>query len=235
MTEINEEDFKELKSRLQLIFDADPDQFHSDSSLKRFLRAFITVDSAFTSVLKCNKWRREFGVESLTSDNEEIQTQLATGVGKILPHRDIEGRPIVLITGKLHNAYERDVDVLTRFTVYLLETASKKCNEDVIDNLCVIFDLRDFGMANMDYQFVKNLIWLLTKYYPERLGVCLIINAPVMFWGCWQVIRPWLHDFTASKVVFINGAEHLSQFLCPDILPKDVIVSTVANNEEQQQ
>jgi len=43
----------------------------------------------------------------------------------------------------------------------------------------------------MDYQFVKNLIWLLSHYYPERLGVCLIINAPTVFYGCWAVIKPW--------------------------------------------
>ncbi|XP_070553225.1 uncharacterized protein [Ptychodera flava] len=219
---INENDFKELKSRCQLIFEADPAQFQTDASLRRFLKAFLTVNGAFTAVLKCNKWRREYGVENLTAETDEIKSHTAMGTCKILPHRDIEGRPIILITAKLHNAYERDIEALTKYTVYLLETASKKCNEDVIDNLCVIFDLKEFGMGNMDYQFVKNLIWLLTKYYPERLGVCLIINAPMMFWGCWQVIRPWLHDYTASKVVFVNDHQQLSQYLCPDILPVTV-------------
>lgn len=69
--------------------------------------------------------------------------------------------------------------------------ACKKCNEDIIDSLCIVFDLQDFSTANMDYQFVKNLIWLLSHYYPERLGVCLIINAPTVFYGCWAVIKPW--------------------------------------------
>jgi len=73
----------------------------------------------------------------------------------------------------------------------LQELACKKCSEEIIDSLCIVFDLQDFSTTNMDYQFVKNLIWLLSHHYPERLGVCLIINAPTVFYGCWAVIKPW--------------------------------------------
>jgi len=75
--------------------------------------------------------------------------------------------------------------------VLLQELACDKCSEDIIDSLCIVFDLQDFGTANMDYQFVRNLIWLLSHHYPERLGVCLIINAPTVFYGCWAIIKPW--------------------------------------------
>ena len=44
---VKEEDLKELKDRMKLIVDADPSQFHDDFSLKRYLRAFKTVDAAF--------------------------------------------------------------------------------------------------------------------------------------------------------------------------------------------
>lgn len=43
----NPEDLKALKERMKLIADADPSQYHNEFSLKRFLRAFKTVDSAF--------------------------------------------------------------------------------------------------------------------------------------------------------------------------------------------
>jgi len=43
----------------------------------------------------------------------------------------------------------------------------------------------------MDYGFVKQLIWLLSRRYPERLGKCLIVNAPFLFTGCWALIRLW--------------------------------------------
>lgn len=44
---VNPEDLKALKDRMRLIVEADPAQFHNEFSLKRFLRAFKTVDGAF--------------------------------------------------------------------------------------------------------------------------------------------------------------------------------------------
>lgn len=55
LKEVNEADLQELKSRMKLIADADPSQYHNDFSLKRYLRAFKSVDDAF----KVNK-RRSF-------------------------------------------------------------------------------------------------------------------------------------------------------------------------------
>jgi hypothetical protein len=71
------------------------------------------------------------------------------------------------------------------------EEACKKCFEEVVDNLCIVFDLKEFGLSCMDYQMIKNLIWLLSRHYPERLGVCLVLNAPALFSGCWTVIKGW--------------------------------------------
>lgn len=44
---VNENDLKDLKERMSLIAEADPSQYHNDFSLKRYLRAFKTVDDAF--------------------------------------------------------------------------------------------------------------------------------------------------------------------------------------------
>lgn len=44
---VNEQDLQELKDRMKLITEADPSQFHNEFSLKRYLRAFKTVDDAF--------------------------------------------------------------------------------------------------------------------------------------------------------------------------------------------
>lgn len=50
LKEVNEADLQELKSRMKLIADADPAQYHNEFSLKRYLRAFKTVDAAFKVV-----------------------------------------------------------------------------------------------------------------------------------------------------------------------------------------
>lgn len=50
MTE--EQNLAELKERMKLIVEADPAQYHNDYSLKRYLRAFKTVDNAFQVIFK---------------------------------------------------------------------------------------------------------------------------------------------------------------------------------------
>lgn len=53
---VNANDFKDLKERMKLIAEADPKQYHNDFSLKRYLRAFKTVDNSFQVLHpKCTK------------------------------------------------------------------------------------------------------------------------------------------------------------------------------------
>ncbi|CAH2979801.1 unnamed protein product [Chilo suppressalis] len=185
---VNENDLKELKNRMNLIVSADPAQYHNDFSLRRYLRAFKTVDQAFQAIIKTNKWRIEYGVPELQNDKKLIEKY--ANKARVLRHRDIVGRPIVYIPAKNHSSSDRNIDELTKFIV-----------------CCLV---------------LKNLIWLLSRHYPERLGVCLIINAPTFFSGCWAVIKGWLDENTAGKVTFVNSEMDLCQYLIPDILPTDV-------------
>lgn len=219
---VNEADLKDLKERMKLISDADPSQYHNDFSLRRYLRAFKTTDAAFQQVLKTNKWRVEYGVTGLTEDNPIVKKHMEGNKARVLRYRDMTGRPVIYIPAKNHSANDRSIDELTKFIVYCLEEACKRCFEEVVDNLCIVFDLQDFGLSCMDYQVVKNLIWLLSRHYPERLGVCLIINSPTIFTGCWAVIKGWLDENTSSKVLFVSSEEELCKYLIPDILPDNM-------------
>lgn len=173
----------------------------------------------FQAILKTNKWREEYGVEGL-KDSEAVKNHSTKA--RVLNHRDCLGRPCIYIPAKNHNASDRDIDELTKFIVHCLETASKRCFEEVIDNLCIVFDLQNFSTSCMDYQLIKNLIWLLSKHFPERLGVCLVINAPGFFSTIWPVIRAWLDENTAKKVFIVDNEIDLCQYLIPDILPTDM-------------
>lgn len=140
---VNEADLKELKDRMKLIAAADPSQYHNDFSLKRYLRAFKTVDDSFKvikytnfrtlgvmyfkfqAILKTNKWRKEYGVEDLTADTPAVKSNLETNKARVLRHRDMYGRPVIYIPAKNHNATNRDIDELTKFIVYCLVGFSK--------------------------------------------------------------------------------------------------------------
>ena len=213
-----EANFVSLRTRCRLLFEADPAQEHTEASMKRFLRAFLTVDDAFNGIIHYNNWRRDYGVEDLKGDDPHIAEQIAKNKARLLRPRDRKGRPIVHVQVKNHITGEVELDHMTKFVVYMLEQTANSIDETVIDNTCVVFDLKDFSMSNMDYQVVKQLINLLNRYYPERLGVCIILNYPTIFSGCWAAIRPWLNEVTASKVQFVSDRKQLSQYLNPDVL-----------------
>lgn len=52
--------------------------------------------------------------------------------------------------------------------------------------------------------FVKFLIGALEAYYPESLGLCLMLEAPAVFRGLWAVIKGWLDPVVAAKVHFVR-------------------------------
>lgn len=216
---VNADDLKSLKERMNLIAAADPKQKLNEFALKRYLRAFKDVDSAFQAILKTNKWREEYGVKSLPTSPAILNN---ADKARVLKHRDCSGRPVIYIPAKNHNASTRDIDELTKFIVNCLEEACDRAFEEVIDNLCIVFDLAEFSTSCMDYQLIKNLIWLLGRHYPERLGICLIINSPTIFSTVWPVIRGWLDENTSKKVVFANTEVELCNYLIPDILPTDM-------------
>ena len=69
-------------------------QAHTDASLRRFLRAFVDVDVAFKQLLKCNKWRREYKVTTLSPEDPDVAEEMATGKVHILRNRDNKGRSV---------------------------------------------------------------------------------------------------------------------------------------------
>jgi len=95
----------------------------------------------------------------------------------------------------------------------ILDDLEKKQEEAVKEGLepqplpdlraTLIFDMRGFGMANMDFPVVKYLADTLAAHYPEVLAHTYIVESPWIFQTCWNVIKGWLDPVTASKIEFV--------------------------------
>eukprot|EP00794_Sanderia_malayensis_P007065 gene7065-7860_t len=162
--------------------------------LMRFLKANLTPEDACSALIRYTEWREKYNVDSLREDDPDIIKEHAIGRVLVLEDNDHDGRPVELL--------------------------SSKCNDDIIDNFCIILDLGGFSLSNMDYTHAKRIIWIMQNCYPERLGVCLIVNSPWIFYGCWSIIKLWLNEVTVSKIVFIQNKEDLADFINIDKLPK---------------
>ncbi|KAH8114530.1 CRAL/TRIO domain-containing protein [Phellopilus nigrolimitatus] len=71
-----------------------------------------------------------------------------------------------------------------------------------IDDIFVIVDLKDFGLGK--FWQMKSLIQdsfqISQDYFPETMGLLVIINAPYTFSVIWNVVRSWLAKETQDKV-----------------------------------
>lgn len=52
------------------------------------------------------------------------------------------------------------------------------------------------------------LFKLLGEHYVERLGVMVMYNPPLIFWGAWNALSPLLPPVTKKKVLVIGANDH---------------------------
>ncbi|PWY94425.1 CRAL/TRIO domain protein [Aspergillus sclerotioniger CBS 115572] len=218
-----------------------------DSLLLRFLRARKwDVKKALIMMISTLRWRlldvkldedimkngeQHALKQSQSSDPTEKKTGeeflLQMRMGKSFLHGvDKLGRPICVVRVRLHKAADQDAEALDRFTVYTIESARMMLAPPV-ETACVVFDMTDFSLANMDYHPVKYMIKCFEANYPECLGVVLIHKAPWIFSGIWNIIKGWLDPVVASKIQFTKNVQDLEKFI-----PKDRIMKELDGDED---
>ncbi|KAJ5344540.1 hypothetical protein N7452_002544 [Penicillium brevicompactum] len=213
-----------------------------DSLLLRFLRARKwDTKKALVMLISTMRWRLQemhvdddimFNGEALAvkqsqgtdskekKKGEDFLTQMR--LGKSFLHGvDRAGRPICVVRVRLHKAGDQDNEGLERFTVYTIETA-RLLLAPPVETATIVFDMTDFGMANMDYAPVKFMIKCFEANYPESLGTVLIHKAPWLFSSIWSIIKGWLDPVVAAKVHFTKNRQDLEKFIHPSQIMKEL-------------
>ncbi|KAL3491576.1 hypothetical protein BJX62DRAFT_120477 [Aspergillus germanicus] len=148
-------------------------------------------------------------------------------LGKSFLHGvDKSGRPICVVRVRLHRAGDQSTDALDRFTIFTIESARMMLAPPV-ETACIIFDMTDFTLANMDYHPVKFMIKCFEANYPESLGVVLIHKAPWIFSSIWSIIKGWLDPVVAAKIQFTKNRQDLEQFI-----PKERLIKELEGDED---
>ncbi|KAL4875801.1 hypothetical protein BJY04DRAFT_211020 [Aspergillus karnatakaensis] len=222
-------------------------QDNPDSLLLRFLRARKwDVKKALMMLISTIRWRLQdakvdedimihgehLALEHIKNGNatekkkaEEFMKQFR--MGKSFLHGvDKNGRPICYVRVRLHRAGDQSTEALDRFTVFTIESARMMLAPPV-ETACIIFDMTDFTLANMDYHPVKFMIKCFEANYPESLGVVLIHKAPWIFSSIWNIIKGWLDPVVAQKIHFTKNLQDLEQFI-----PKSRIITELEGDEK---
>ena len=95
----------------------------------------------------------------------------------------------------------------------------------LIETTVQIFDLTDGSVSKLASRNCLNLLKLGAKvaqdYYPETMGACYIVNAPMTFVALYAIIKGFLDERTRSKVRIVgsNYRPTLLEVISPENLP----------------
>lgn len=198
-----------------------------DASLLRFLRARkFDLEKAKTMFVDCEKWRTEFGTNTILEDFHYTEKPL---VAKMYPqyyHKtDIDGRPVYF--EELGKVYLPDMLKITTqermlknlvweyesFTQNRLPACSRKQGY-LVETSCTIMDLKGISISAA-YQvvgYVREASKIGQDYYPERMGKFYCINAPFGFSTAFKLFKPFLDPVTVSKI-HILGSSYKKELL----------------------
>ncbi|CAF3368744.1 unnamed protein product [Rotaria sp. Silwood2] len=192
-----------------------------DIALLRWLRARKwNVSYAVQFMVDTLKWRHEWGFRSLMEKGEIDLIKEKCASGKIYSMgKDKAGRPITYVHAKEHIKGQYPLQATERLIIFFIETA-RLLIEPPVEEGTIVIDMLNVGLQNLDYQYIKFMINIVQNYYPECLGIALVVNAPWTFNTVWSVIKPWLDPVVASKIHFLRSSKELTEYINPIDLPK---------------
>jgi len=192
-----------------------------DTLLLRFIvaRKGKVVD-ALKMLLNALIWRVTYDIEGLCKQGERIIDENEFSCGKVYFYKyDKEGRFVTYIHVSKHIKDVRPQIETEKMTILSMETVRLILNREN-PTACMVFDMSGFSMQNMDYGFIRFLLNCFQNYYPEMLGVALIVGAPWIFHGCWKIIKQLLDPVVANKVQFLKDKSEIKDYIDESEIPE---------------
>jgi len=219
----NDNDIDAVRENLSAMFSANAswkrEWLTGDDMVRRFLKTFPTVVEATEKMVQYFNWRHEESVDDIDPHDPSMEKILAEEGNTVVEGvYDRKGRPILLITPRHHKKNQHPDDLVFKSAVYTLERICQLCDATELKNFCMVYNLEGFTKANMDFTLAQKYFKCLLEYYPERVGVGLIINYPVIVHPFWKIVKVWMNKNMRNKFVFCNKKE-FKEYVNPEHIP----------------
>ena len=218
---VSEDNLVQLKNNVNILMSENPawsKEWVTNGLCRRFLQTFVSVRDATIKIKEYFEWRLAEKVDYINPCEPAIGGILEQMSNIIIDGAvDRCGRPIMVI--KVHNHIKSEIDEETfKSAIYHLENLCARCDKTELQDFCMIYDLSGFSIENMDFLFSQKYFKALRDYYPERVGVALIINYPFLIHSVWTVVKLWLSKRLCSKFIFC-GRKEFNDFVDETLLP----------------
>ena len=90
-----------------------------------------------------------------------------------------------------------------------LRYAKEKFNKTEVT---ILADLAGFMIKNVDYGFFKQAIPYFNERFPENMEKVILVNIPVFFKACYNVVSIFIHQETKEKILFEKSKKYKRKF-----------------------
>lgn len=177
-------------------------EFCTDEEVTRFLKARnFDPAKSYKMIREAILWRREARPQALTP--KSVEEQAVTGKTYVAG-RDAYGRPVIVMDSSCENSKDHAAKI--NFLLFNLEYA-KMLMRGSVDKWVLFIYLDKFSFWSMPpMKTSKETNNCLMQRYPERLGHCILYNAPTLFNVLWKVVSPFIDPRTKKKILFMSGS-----------------------------
>lgn len=103
------------------------------------------------------------------------------------------------------SVFEKGCDydyLITQIDEYIARAIEMNKSRYNLDKFIVYADLSKTFVKNMDVTFFKKCVPLFDDKYPDCLEKLIIVNMPVFFKACFNLIKFLIHSDTRKKIYF---------------------------------
>jgi hypothetical protein len=215
----------------------DANSLFDDVFLLRFLKA-----RKFDFKKTCEMWNNYLNWRKEERLDEPFEFPEFNEIKKFFPHlyfrTDKQGRPIYIErVGQLKHEEIWKATTQERFLKYyarhnermitqILPACSAAAGKRLHQGIYII-DLKGMTWKTASsgvLDLVKAIMGMCQKYYPELMGEMFVVNAPMLFYGVWNIIKLGLDDRTKQKIHILGSGykkkllEKIDEANLPDFL-----------------
>jgi len=212
-----------------------------DQFLLKFLRATSFNQVAALSMLsKYLRARRERPQYFAASHPDLSRETLATGIIRVLPHRDVMGRRVLVFRVNRWEPAKTSREEVFSAMILFLELLARE-QETQVSGIAALVDMSGLGWSHwkqLSLDYIGCMVATVQGAFPIRFREIHVVNEYGVFHAVYALVRPFLTEKIRNRLQ-LHGCCHqnLQMNLGKPVLPSEYggeqgMVSECADEEE---
>lgn len=110
---------------------------------------------------------------------------------------------------KKQKNYQEFYSYVDKLMVKCISYAKEHFNKDTVT---ILADLSGFLIKHVDYGFFKHAIPYFNERFPDNMEKVILVNIPVFFKACYNVVSIFIHPDTKDKILFEKSKKFKRKF-----------------------